>query len=171
MLYPLQRCRILSRPDVMKNPPLIPLLLLGGAAWYLMEGEKFRKQYRLSFFGVSIDKDATRAAAYRRLVFTVKLRLDNPTDLAGTIKAVRLRFSWKGAPIGEVYDSGPQRIAAKSTSIVEVPVSIQPADVAANAADLVREFIRRGKIDLNVKGSVMTGAGTLYLNNNFPVSL
>ena len=171
MLYPLQRHRILSRANVMKRPPLIPLLLLGGAAWYLMEGEQFRKQYRLSFFGVSIDKDATRESGYRRLVFTVKLRLDNPTDFSGTIQAVRLRFSWKGVQIGEVYDAGPKRIEAKTTSIIEVPVSIQPADFAANAAGLIREFIRRGKIDLNVKGSVMTGAGTLYLNNNFPVSL
>lgn len=171
MLYPLQRCRILSRPNVMKRPPLIPLLLLGGAAWYLMEGEQFRKQYRLSFFGVSIDKDATREAGYRRLVFTVKLRLDNPTEFSGTVQAVRLRFSWKSIQIGEVYDVGPKRIEAKTTSIIEVPVSLQPAEFAANAAELIREFIRKGRIEVNVKGSVMTASGTLYVNNNFPISL
>lgn len=145
-------------------------LLVGGFLYY-RQAKEFGSKYKVSFFGLSVNKAETVASGFSKLVFTVSVKLVNPTDFVGKVDSVDLKFLYQGLLIGQVSKGFGVLIEKQSSTVLKVPVSVDVLSVVKVAKDLFKRLTATGKIPLTCIGQLSSAAGVYSFKKDFEVNV
>lgn len=147
-------------------------LIVGAAVvLYALRAYSFAKKYRVSFFGLTVDKKRTAEAGFKNLFFKVGLALENPTEFAAKIISYRMKFFYKGIPVGLLDEKGSLVIPAKNRATFWIPVALNIAQVVTVAPAIFNELTTTGKISLSCSGVVGTAEGSYKFSKDFTIKV
>ena len=150
---------------------LLGSVLLGGLVWYYFQAKKFTQKYRVSFFGLTVDKNTTVESGFKKIAFLLKLKLINPTDFVGKISAVYVDFFYAGSALGRVDIQKVVNVPKNSESIIEVPVSLDVLSSVNLAPKIFKELTASGLISLRAVGVVVVNAGNYRFDKSFTIKV
>jgi len=150
----------------------LPLLLLAGAGLYVFsQVQSFGKTMTVRLGGIAFDAAKTRATAFFKAIFNVKLIVNNASGLQGVIKGGKLALIFNNKIVGGVDRIAETTVNAGSNTIVPLEVSINTLNLVGNITDIIRMVGSGMPIKFKVVGTLVTNYGNLEINEEQSVSL
>ena len=150
----------------------LPLLLLAGAGLYLFsQVQSFGKTMTVRLGGVSFDAAKTRATAFFKAIFNVKLIVNNASGIQGIVKGGKLSLIFNNKIVGGVDRIAETTINAGANTIVPLEVSVNTLNLVSNISDIMRMVGSGMPIKFKVVGTLVTNYGNLDINEEQTVSL
>jgi len=150
----------------------LPLLLLTGAGLYVFsQVQSFGKTMTVRLGGIAFDAAKTRATAFFKAIFNVKLIVNNASGLQGVIKGGKLALIFNNKIVGGVDRIAETTVNAGSNTIVPLEVSINTLNLVGNITDIIRMVGSGMPIKFKVVGTLVTNYGNLEINEEQSVSL
>lgn len=147
------------------------ILIGAGLVIYYLEGKKFLERYKVSFLDAAFKYPATLATAFTRLFFTIKIKVENPTEFKGTLNSAALQVSYSGADLGTVNIRNPVTMEPNGSQTVEIPVQVSTNTLAKSIPEIIKQLKSGSGLIFNVKGNLNFAAGTQTVNLSYPVKI
>lgn len=153
-----------------KSNKIIPFLIGGGLLYWIIT--TFGKQtidnvykftYKLGKF--KFDNALSAKNYYGKLFFNVELLINNPTNTQLTIQGVNFEFFSEGIKIGEFNDNKSFVVGANTTTIKQLLVQFDTANVTTGIVNA----IRNKKLTINYSGIIRTNAIAIKYNDSVNV--
>lgn len=147
-------------------------LIIGAAvALFALRAYSFAKKYKVSFFGLTVDKVRTTESGFKKLFFKVGFALENPTDFAAKIISYKMKFFYKGVPVGLLDEKAILEVPANNRATFWIPVSLNIAQVVSVAPAIFNELTASGKISLSCSGVIGTVEGSYKFSKDFTIKV
>jgi hypothetical protein len=153
----------------MSRKKINPLLIFGGlaaaAAVFLTARNKARAAQNLRFepVDIAIDSKRTKAAAFLRLYYTVKLRLINDEPAQIRVNQVNLQASTSGRALGNLVSAEPFTVPANGNQVIALNTSLASFGLVTTILDFIRN---RQPVPVNITGYIDTDVGRVTVNYN-----
>ena len=125
--------------------------------------KSFLKTYRVKLGKPSFNQSETAGSWYSKVFINVPLLLDNPTNLEGTVTAVKLDVGLNGKKVTEIQKSGTAQIKPNSVSTINLLVGI-PVTSVPGLVKIVTQGIKGTSINLTINGAIDTTEGLVNIN-------
>lgn len=152
----------------MKKPLFIAAI---AAAGYLVYRNltNLVKTYTVTIGAVKFNLPATKQNLFLKAIFDINLILDNPTNFAGNLKAVKLDIIFNDRLIGTVNKTTSIKINATGQTVIPIQAGISTLTLYQNISDAITAITNRSPINLQIIGTVLTSSGSLDIKENVQV--
>jgi LEA14-like dessication related protein len=141
----------------MNNKLILGLLAGAGAFYYFLKGKKGAiEDLRIEPVDINIDKESN----FRKLVFNLKLQINNPSKFIVKIKNIDLDLKVNNKTISNFNSDTILSLPANSNKIYNIKISVNNLTVITT----IFEVLADKNIVAAVTGDITTDLGTVDIN-------
>jgi LEA14-like dessication related protein len=141
----------------MNNKLILGLLAGAGAFYYFLKGKKGAiEDLRIEPVDINIDKESN----FRKLVFNLKLQINNPSKFIVKIKNIDLDLKVNNKTISNFNSDTILSLPANSNKIYNIKISVNNLTVITT----ILEILADKNIVAAVTGDITTDLGTVDIN-------
>lgn len=141
----------------MNNKLILGLLAGAGAFYYFLKGKKGAiEDLRIEPVDINIDKESN----FRKLVFNLKLQINNPSKFIVKIKNIDLDLKVNNKTISNFNSDTILSLPANSNKIYNIKISVNNLTVITT----ILEVLADKNIIAAVTGNITTDLGTVDIN-------
>lgn len=151
---------------ILKKSHTLPIIAVVGALafFYFKKVKSSATNLRVGIAKIQLDSTKTKLANYLQLFFKVTLAIENPGVTPLTMTGINLTFLTKGQPIGNASDTGSIALKPKGITKATFTVSLTTGKLFTLIKDAVALIALKKPFSLNIKGDILTTAGTVTVD-------
>lgn len=155
----------------MKNWALgLGALAVAGFLYYSKNAGDFAKTMLVKFRGAKFNESLTKGSFFLKVWFDVSIDVVNPSNFTGTVNGINLLVYYNNATIGRISKTDQFTIQANHTTPLTFQLGVPVQTIFSNAGAAITAFATHQKLYVDVRGSVLTNAGTVNVNERIPIS-
>lgn len=143
-----------------------PLILAGiAAAAYIFyrNFKNFSQTYTATLGKIRFNKAETQRNAFLKAVFNVDLLVNNPSNLSGSIQAVKLNITMNNKLLATVNQTMKISLPANNQTLVPINVGISTLNIFGNITEAIQSITNKRPLQFEISGAVLTNYGTINI--------
>lgn len=144
-----------------------PLIFAGlAAAGYIFYRNfaGFTQTFTATVGKIKFNARQTQANAFLRAIFNVDIIVNNPSNFAGTIQAVKLNVILNDKVLGQVNQSVKISVPAQNKTILPVEIGVSTLNLYSNLSEAIKSLSEKKPLNFKIVGTVLTNYGTININ-------